>query len=152
MYLKKFVFIAIFPFLFSIVCSAQTRKTVEAVPKSNIQAIKNSPAFAELLLRKVEIETDLEDLREEYTDDHPKVRELRFQLEIAKILIDRILAVNPAEAEKLSSALGKMLVRKIELEANFRGLMKQYNEQHPEVKKAKRKLTAFDKAINEILP
>lgn len=131
---------------------AQTRKPADASLKPNLQATKNSPAYAEILLRKVEIETSLEDLLESYTEEFPKVKELRFQLEVADRIMERILAVNPSEAVKLSPALGKLLVRKIDLETDLWNLRKQYNDEHPQVKRAKRRLAVFDKAIKEILP
>lgn len=152
MNLHKFVFIAVLLFLSSLFSFAQTRKPADTSLKTNVQAIKNSPAFAEILLRKVEIETGLEDLLEAFTEEYPKVKEMRFQLGVADKIMERIMAVNPTEAAKLSSALGKLLVRKIELETDLWHLQKEYKDEHPQVKRAKRKLTVFDKAIKEILP
>ena len=152
MHYRKSILTLILLFLFSIAGSAQTRSVDFSQPQPTKQAIKNSPAYAELLLRKVEIETDLEDAMAAYTPEHPKVKELGFQLEIARILMDRVMMVNPADAVKLSPALGKLMVRKIEMETDLRNLKKQYKEDHPEVLRAKRKLDIFSKAVNEILP
>lgn len=152
MYLRKFVFTAVLLFLSSPVCFAQTRKPADDSLKPNLQTTKNSPAYAEILLRKVEIETSLEDLLESYTEEFPKVKELRFQLEVADRIMERIMAVPSSETIKLSPALGKLLVRKIDLETDLWNLRKQYNDEHPQVKRAKRRLAVFDKAIKEILP
>jgi hypothetical protein len=53
---------------------------------------------------------------------------------------------------KLSSALGKLLVRKTELEVDLWNLRRQYNAEHPDVKRAARRLSTFEKAVAEILP
>ncbi len=152
MYFYRFVFLAVLLLLSSLFCFAQTRKPADTSLKPNDQAIKNSPAFAEILLRKVEIETGLEDLLETFTEEYPKVKEMRFQLGVADKIMERIMAVNPSEAGKLSSALGKLLIRKIELETDLWHLQKEYNDEHPQIKRAKRKLAVFDKAVREILP
>ncbi|MCU1288360.1 MAG: hypothetical protein JWN60_589, partial [Acidobacteria bacterium] len=60
-------------------------------------------------------------------------------------------SVKSAESAKLTLALGKLLVRKAELETdlwNFRG---KYDENHAEVKRAKRKVEIYEASIKEIL-
>jgi len=66
--------------------------------------------------------------------------------------MNRILAVNSAESGKLTLALGKLIVRKIELETDLWNLRRQYNDDHTEVKRAKRKAEVYERAIKEILP
>ncbi len=54
--------------LFSINMFAQTK------PATTKNLIKTSPAFAEVLLRKVEVEAELEALLLDYLDAFPKVQ------------------------------------------------------------------------------
>ncbi len=61
------------------------------------------------------------------------------------------MAVGATESGKLTLALGKLIVRKIELETDLWNLRRQYNDEHPEVKRAKRKVEVFERAIKEIL-
>jgi hypothetical protein len=49
-------------------------------------------------------------------------------------------------------ALGKLIVRKIELETNLWNLKAQYKDDYPDVRKAKQKVAVFERAIREILP
>ena len=87
----------------------------------------------------------------EYTDDHPKVAEGRAALEIFDRERTRLLAVKPADAGKLSLALGKLIVRKAELELELWGLRKSLQEAHPDVKRARRRVEIYEAAIKEIL-
>lgn len=155
MLLRKVIFITILLLLSSFFCFAQTggkTKIVPIVPNQNTSAAQSSPAYAELLLRKTERESELEEFALDYTDEFPKVKEIKFELGLLNKEMDRVLAVNAAEAGKLTLALGKLLVRKTELETDVWNLQRQYNADHPEVKRAKRKVEIFEKAIKEILP
>jgi hypothetical protein len=155
MSLRKFIFITAFPFLLSAVVCGQTdsrAKTVQIASKPIAQAVKFSPAYAELLLRKTEREAQLEEFLLDYTDEFPKVKEIKFELEILQKQSDKVSAVSASDAPKLSLALGKLLVRKTELEVDLWNLLKQYSADHPEVKRAKRKVDIYEKAIKEILP
>jgi peptidoglycan hydrolase CwlO-like protein len=116
------------------------------------QTIKATAAYAEVLLRKTELTAELESLLVNYTEEYPKVKELHFQLNLLQKEMARLLALNASESSKLSMALGKLLVRKTELETDLWSLQKQYNNEHPDVKRAKRRVEIFDQAIKEILP
>lgn len=114
-------------------------------------AIRSSPAYAEVLLRRTELQADLESLILEYTEEYPKVKEIRFTLGLIQKESDRLTSVSPSDAAKLTLALGKLIVRKIELETDMWGLLKNYKEDHPDVKRAKRKIEIYEAAIKEIL-
>jgi hypothetical protein len=86
-----------------------------------------------------------------FTEDYPKIQEERYGLSQIDIEMNRLLAVKPADVSKLTLALGKLLVRKIELDTELWRLRNQYKDDHPEVKRAKRKVEIFEKAIKEIL-
>ena len=155
MIFRKFILIQAFSLLFASAVDAQTEsrvKNVQVASKPIAQAVKFSPAYAELLLRKTEREAQLEEFLLDYTDEFPKVKELRFELELLQKQLEKVSAVDASDAPKLSLALGKLLVRKTELEVDFWNSLKQYNADHPEVKRAKRKIEVYEKAVKEILP
>ena len=112
---------------------------------------KSSPAHAELLLKRTELQSELESLVLEYTEEFPKVVQIRYSLTVLQKESERIRAVKPAEASKLTLALGKLMVRKIELETDLWELLKNYKDEHPDVKRAKRKVEIYEAAIKEIL-
>lgn len=151
MRLVKFIFVSAFIFLLAICVPAQTRpKSITMTTAAN--PLKATPAYAEVLLRKTDLEADLEDLLATYKEDFPKVKETRYELGLIEASLNKVLAVNPSESSKLTLALGKLLVRKAELDTNLWSLKNKYGDEHPDVKRASRKSAVFDKAVKEILP
>ena len=151
----RFFLSVIFIVGFAAVCNAQgAANSVSNKTASNqaLSAVKSSPAYAEILLQKVTLEAQLEDLRVAYTETFPKVIETRFRLNIIEQALNKILAVKPSESSKLTLALGKIILQKVEYDTEYEDLRKKYNDEHPDVKRAKRKVEIFDKAIKEILP
>ncbi len=147
----KIIFILVITFLTLQSVSAQTASK-NALPVSTVNLIKSSPAYAEILLQKVTLQAELEDLLFAYTEDFPKVKQTRFKLNLVEQALKKIMAVKPSESAKLTQALGKIMAQKIELETELEDLRKNYNSEHPDVKRAKRKVEIFDNAVNEILP
>jgi hypothetical protein len=119
--------------------------------KTAVNAMEGSPAYAELLLRKTELQSQLESLVLEYTEEFPKVKELRFVLGLLDRDIARIAKVKPADSGKLTLALGKLMIRRIELETDMWNLQRSYKDEHPDVKRARRKVEIYETAISEIL-
>lgn len=133
--------------------SAQTAKKVPsaAEPAAAITPFAASPAYAELLVKKTELAAQLESMILEYTDEYPKVIEIRHVLTLIERESRRLSKLKPADAPRLTLALGKLVVRKIELETDLWNLQKNYKDEHPEVKRAKRKVEIYEAAIGEIL-
>lgn len=113
--------------------------------------IKYSAAYAEILLLRAELEAEVESLIIEYTDDHPRIKEARYELTLIERDTARMLAVKPAEAGKLTLSLGKLIVRRIGLETELWQIRFKYKDDHPDVKRARRKVEIFENAIKEIL-
>ncbi len=150
---QRFIFTAIFLVIVSQICFSQTttKPKLSSIPAPQLQNIKSSPAYAEIILRKTELTSDLESLLVEYTEDYPKVKEMRYETGLLQKELDKILVLTMTDSGKLSAALGKLIVRKCELETDLWGLQKQFNDEHPDVKRAKRKVEIFDAAIKDIL-
>ena len=111
----------------------------------------SSAAYAELLLKKTELQSELEGLLLDYTDEYPRVKELRYVLSLFDRDTLRLANVKPADAGKLTQALGKMMMRKLELETELWRLEGNYKDEHPEVKRAKKRVQIFEEAIAQIL-
>ncbi len=152
--MQRFVFILILVFALSVFGKAQSAGKVTVPKNLSVQsslAVKSSSAYAEVLLRKTERTAELEDFLVEYTEEYPKVQQLRAELALLNKEMNRILAVNPSEASKLTLALGKLMLRKVELEMDYANVQKQYTDDHADVKQAKRKVEIFEAAISDIL-
>jgi len=61
------------------------------------------------------------------------------------------LNIRAADAGKLTVALGKLLVRKVEFEVELWTLRKTFQEAHPDVRRAKKKADIYEAAVKEIL-
>ena len=120
-------------------------------PADEGQAASSSAAHAELLLRKTETLSDLESLLIDYTEDFPRIKELKFALALLERDLARLSRVKVADSSRLTVALGKLMVRKIELETELWKLLETYKEEHPEVKRARKKVSIYEAAISEIL-
>jgi len=152
MNLLKFVLTVSAIFSFCVCVEAQTKPKTPATNNLNsINPAKSSPAYAEVLLRKTEILSEVESLLVDYTEEFPKVSEMRYETGLLQKEMDRLMSVNTADSSKLTTALGKLMVRKCALETDLWALLKQFNDQHPDVKRAKRKVEIFENAINDIL-
>ena len=151
-FLKKLLAVVILLIASVAAASGQPSATKKAdAEKASVNGMAGSPAFAELLLKKTEAQSNLESLILEYTEEYPKVKELRFVLGLIDRDIARLGQVKMADAGKLTLALGKLIVRRIELETDLWNLQRSYKDEHPEVKRAKRKVEIYEAAISEIL-
>lgn len=115
------------------------------------QTARSTPAYAEVILRRAEIESELEGLLLDFTEDYPKVKQSRFGLANLRKQADMLLAVKPAEHSRLTLALGKLLVRRNDLETDLWVLQQSFADEHPDVKRARKKVEIFERAIKEIL-
>jgi hypothetical protein len=129
--------------------SGQTnRKPVSSAVDPDVKA---TAAFAEVALKRTDFEAELEALLVDYTDEFPKVKELKYALTRIEAESARLMAIKPSERGKATSALGKLMVRKVEAEIDLWKLQSDYADTHPEVRRAKKKVEIFEKAIKEIL-
>ena len=140
--------------LLACAAAAFGQAAVEKKPERSsvhLNGAASSPAYAEILLKKTEFQSEVESLVLEYTEEFPKVKELRFMLILMDRDIARLARVKPTDSSKLTLALGKLIVRKIELETDVWNLRRTYKDEHPDVKRAKRRVEIYENAINEIL-
>ncbi len=145
MKLHNFFFTVSLIFITASICFSQTK----AEPVS--ESVRSSAAYAEIILRTTELESELEELLISYTEEFPKVKELRYELKLLQNDLERISKIKQTEAGKLTLALGKLIVRKAEVATDYWVLRNRYNDEHPDAKKAKRKLEIFENAVRKIM-
>lgn len=120
-------------------------------PKDASTHVRSSAAYAEVLLRKTELLAEAESLAESYTNDAPKMLDLKYEVQALDKALSKLLGIKPSDNGKLTLALGKLMVRRAALDADLNRLVRTYNVDHPDVKKTKKRLEIFDAAIREIL-
>ena len=133
--------------------SAQKSKPVAETQVSSAEPahLLSSAAYAEVALRYVEVSAEIEAMLGDYTENHPSVAKARIVW--AALTADnlRMRAVKPEEAGKLTAALGKTIVRKAELLAEYKALERQYPADNPEVRRAKKRYEYFAAVVDGIL-
>jgi hypothetical protein len=144
--MKRIILSTIFILMIYAACFAQTKpKSVAA------NSAKSTPAFAELILLKTEVESTLEELLLDYKEEYPEVKKNRVELGFINAELDKLLKLDALQMPKLTLALGKLLVRKIELQSDLSALRETYKEDNPEVTRTKKKLEIFEKAVAAIM-
>ncbi len=119
--------------------------------KPEAAVVRSSAAYAEVVLRRTEFEAELESLTAEYTDEYPRVKELRQGMLYLGTESERLLKLKPERLSALTLALGKLIVQKVDAEMELWRLQQNLADGHPDVKRAKRKLEIYEKAVKEIL-
>lgn len=148
------VYFLLLLFLFlTLPVSAQlrTRTSNQSTPPPIAVEIRATPAYAEILLRKTELESTVEELLVSYNEEFPKVKNTRYELNLLNAELARFGRLNKSDAGKLTLALGKLIVRRAQLATEFWIISNRYNSAHPNAKKAKRKLEIYHKAVEDIL-
>src|SRR5215210_4501001 len=71
--------------------------------------IRASAAYSEVLLRRTQLQADLEALVPDYTEANPKIIDLRNELAALNRSAEKLYNVRPSETGKLTLALGKLI-------------------------------------------
>ncbi|MDI1243648.1 MAG: hypothetical protein PSX80_17190 [bacterium] len=116
-----------------------------------VYAGKATAAYAEIALKRADVEADLESLLVEYTDEFPKVKELKFALTRVDAEGTRLGTIKAVDRDRATVALGKLMVRKVEAEIELWKVQQDYADVHPDVKRARKKVEIYERAIKEIL-
>ena len=125
---------------------AQTAQASEAS-----SSVKTSPAYAEIMVRKVELQSDLEAMLLDYKEEFPKIRSMRREIEILDASIEMLMKMPPSANGKMTSTVGRLIVRRAELETESSETAARYGGDHPEVRRAKKRVEVFERAIRELL-
>jgi len=114
--------------------------------------VKASSAFAEVLLKKTELLAEVEALAPDHTDESPKIVDLRYEIAGLDRYLAKMLSLAPTDTSRLTTALGKLIVKRMSLDAELNRLSRTLNSAHPDHKRAQKRVAVFDAAIKEILP
>jgi beta-lactamase regulating signal transducer with metallopeptidase domain len=110
-----------------------------------------SQAYAELILRKAELEAKLSQLRESQTGTSPDVVMAREKLEALSREMDRMAAIKAEQLQRLSTAYGQLIWRKAMLEAEIRSLLRRVTSEHPDVQFKRAELEALKRELDKLL-
>jgi hypothetical protein len=145
------IIVILFVVSFSLFSFSQTKTTSKKAGFQVPNSYLGSPAYAEVLLKKTEVEAEYEALLIDYTEEYPKVKENKLALRLLLIEIEKLSKIDSSQMPKLTLALGKLIVKKVEVEVEVKALLLEYDEKNRDVLRARKKLQIYEKAIAEIM-
>ena len=114
-------------------------------------AIKATPAFEVLILKRATVRAELNQQRQRTTMEHPDAVRLAYHLDRLNMAIEKLLLNEEAPISKLSSVCGRLLLRKIDLEVEENMLRQQVTSTHPDLRKKRIELDALQREIDFLL-
>ncbi len=124
--------------------------SVQTSPTAKVSG-KSSAAFAELAVRKAELSGELKDLLQDYTEEYPEAKKKKTEIDFLQKEMDKIAKADGATVPKLTTAVGKLLVRKVRIQMELELLKADYTDEYPLVQKTRRQLESFENEIKELL-
>ena len=151
MHIRSILFLCLILAISTLTLAGQTKPTKSVASGDEARPARSSPAYAEVLLRETELKAELESLLLDYTEEYPRVKDIRMELELLRSESDRLLSVKAGDTQKLSAALGRLILRKVENQTKLRQLRLQYSDEHPNVRRQRKVVDVYEAAIKEIL-
>ena len=136
--------LAVGPFGVVVGYAAESDKHISSSPET-------TPAYGVLVLRKVAVESELANLSERLTSEHPSVKRKRFELRALKLEMRKMRTVEKSRVAKLSSTMGSLILNKVALEVDLNDLQGSLTSQHPDLKKKSRDLATLKREIESVL-
>jgi hypothetical protein len=125
--------------------------STQAQSRINSNAVKATPAFEVLILKRAEVGAELTQQRQVATMEHPDVVRLAYHLDRLNIEIERLLLTEAPEISKLSSVYGHLLLRRIDLEVDANTLRHQVTSTHPDLRKKRIEIDALQREIDLLM-
>ena len=128
-----------------------TTTTVTVVPPPTVSKVADTAAYAEVYAARVEAEADLKVLNMDLTEESVQVREKKLERDLLAREIRWLEALPSTSHNKMSMALGRLLVRKTQAEVNLKMLSQNYAEDFPAVKKAHTRIGIYNDEVQKLL-
>lgn len=114
-------------------------------------SVQTTLAYAEVFAQKVEAEAELKVLMIDMTDDAPQVREKKLRRDFLQREIEWLEKLPAALHPKMTLALGKIIVRKVQAEVDQKMFAENYADEHPLIKKARARFAVYKDEIDKLL-
>jgi len=152
-FLKNFPFIVLVCLFSASAVISQTGKPPKAspTPVPTANPIKSSAAYIELTLHKTIINAELVDLLEEYTEEYPRVKELKLEVQYVQAELVNLQELGASLLPRLTESFAKLLLQKIKMQVDLALLRAAHKDDHPDVKRAIRRVDIYEKAIKDVL-
>lgn len=112
---------------------------------------KSTAAYAELVLRKVALQSELEGSLATMAKDNPAVVAKQSELDAVAAELDQLCKVPRAKQVYLNENYAKLLLHKVELAGRLKTLLVRYTAEHPDVKRTQAELNALVREMAKIM-
>lgn len=112
---------------------------------------ETTPAYGLLVVRKAKVESELAFLSARLSYKHPLIKSKRFELGAIGDEMESLRAVKMPRLTRLSSAVGNLILDKVELEVKLNDLMVNLYPRHPDVTRQRLELVALEREIENVL-
>ncbi len=128
-----------------------TATTVTVSPAAAVSKVADTGAYAEVYAARVEAEADLKVLAMDLTEETVQVREKKLERDLLAREIRWLEALPLVSHDKMTIALGRLLVRKTQAEVSLKMLSENYAEDFPTVKKARTRIGVYNDEVQKLL-
>lgn len=112
---------------------------------------KSTAAYAELVLRKVALQADMEGSLATMARDNPAVTAKQSEIDAVAAELDQLCKVPRGKQVYLNENYAKLLLHKVELAGRLKSLLVRYTAEHPEVKRTQAELNALVREMAKIM-
>jgi uncharacterized protein involved in exopolysaccharide biosynthesis len=125
-------------------CERQSDERLSNAPET-------TPAYGVLVLRKVAVQSELADLSERLTNEHPSLESKRFELRAITLEMNKMRIAERSRVSKFSGTVGSLILRKVAVEVELHELMASLTSQHPDLKRKRLELATLEREIESVL-
>ena len=125
--------------------------TTVTVPPPTVSKVADTAAYAEVYAARVEAEADLKVLSMDLTEETVQVREKKLERDLLAREIRWLEALPSNSHDKMTLALGRLLVRKTQSEVSLKMLSENYADDFPAVKKARTRIGVYNGEVQKLL-
>ena len=123
----------------------------QQTPRESASDVKTTSAYGMLILRKLEVETELEKVLSEYTSEHPSAKIKQFELDVLNSEMAKMAETAQSNLVKLTSGYGTLILQKVKLVSEMQALLLEYTSEHPNVKLKEVELNLLEHEIAKLM-
>jgi len=135
----------------ALVITASFATHAQQTPGESVSGVKTTSAYSMLIIRKVEVEAELEKVLSEYTGDHPRAKIKQFELDALGVEVARMAETAESNLVRLTPAYGTLILQKVKLASEMQALLFEYTSEHPNVRRKEVELNLLEHEIAKLL-
>jgi uncharacterized protein involved in exopolysaccharide biosynthesis len=132
-----------------------TSYVVVGYAQESAGSLSNNPhttaAYEVLVLHKVSVKAELENLSTTFRSANPQLVKKRFELGLLQREMEKMAAIEKSRVPRLSSSYGTLILRKVALEVELDELLRVVKPRHPKALAKDAELVALKREVEKIM-